>query len=106
MTKPLRLGIAGLGTVGVGVIKIIQEKSSVLEARTGKKILISAVTARSKTKERGINLTSYQWEKDPISLAQRDDIDIFIELIGGQDGAAKEAVEIAINQGKDVVTAN
>jgi len=45
MTKPLRLGIAGLGTVGVGVIKIIQEKLSTLEARTGKKIIISAVTA-------------------------------------------------------------
>ena len=106
MTKPLRLGIAGLGTVGVGVIKIIQEKLSTLEARTGKKIIISAVTARSKTKQRGINLTPYQWEKDPVSLAKRDDIDIFIELIGGHEGVAKEAVEVAIRQGKDVVTAN
>ena len=106
MTKPLRLGIAGLGTVGVGVIKIIQEKLSTLEARTGKKIIISAVTARSKTKQRGIDLTPYQWEKDPVSLAKRDDVDIFIELIGGHDGVAKEAVEVAIRQGKDVVTAN
>ena len=106
MTKPLRLGIAGLGTVGVGVIKIIQEKLSTLEARTGKKIIISAVSARSKTKQRGINLTPYQWEKDPVSLAKRDDVDIFIELIGGHDGVAKEAVEVAIRQGKDVVTAN
>ena len=106
MTKPLRLGIAGLGTVGVGVIKIIQEKLSTLEARTGKKIIISAVTARSKTKLRGINLTPYQWEKDPVSLAKRDDVDIFIELIGGHEGVAKEAVEVAIRQGKDVVTAN
>ena len=106
MTKPLRLGIAGLGTVGVGVIKIIQEKLSTLEARTGKKIIISAVTARSKTKQRGINLTPYQWEKDPVSLAKREDVDIFIELIGGHDGVAKEAVEVAIRQGKDVVTAN
>ena len=106
MTKPLRLGIAGLGTVGVGVIKIIQEKLSTLEARTGKKIIISAVTARSKTKQRGINLTPYQWEKDPVSLAKRGDVDIFIELIGGHEGVAKEAVEVAIRQGKDVVTAN
>ena len=106
MTKPLRLGIAGLGTVGVGVIKIIQEKLSTLEARTGKKIIISAVTARSKTKQRGIDLTPYQWEKDPVSLAKRDDVDIFIELIGGHDGVSKEAVEVAIRQGKDVVTAN
>ena len=106
MTKPLRLGIAGLGTVGVGVIKIIQNKLSLLEARTGKQILISAVTAKSKTKDRGIDLSSYQWERDPVSLANREDIDVFIELIGGHEGAAKEAVEIAISKGKDVVTAN
>ena len=106
MTKPLRLGIAGLGTVGVGVIKIIQNKLSLLEARTGKQILISAVTAKSKTKDRGIDLSSYKWERDPVSLAKREDIDVFIELIGGHEGAAKEAVEIAISKGKSVVTAN
>ena len=106
MTKPLRLGIAGLGTVGVGVIKIIQNKLSLLEARTGKQILISAVTAKSKTKDRGIDLSPYQWERDSASLANREDIDVFIELIGGHEGAAKEAVEIAISKGKNVVTAN
>ena len=106
MTKPLRLGIAGLGTVGIGVIKIIQNKKSLLEERTGRKILISAITAKSNTKKRGLDLSSYHWEKDPISLAKRDDIDVFIELIGGHDGVAKEAVEVAINKGKDVVTAN
>ena len=106
MTKPLRLGIAGLGTVGVGVIKIIQNKLSLLEARTGRQILISAVTAKSKTKDRGIDLSSYQWERDPVSLANREDIDVFIELIGGHEGAAKEAVEIAISKGKNVITAN
>ena len=106
MTKPLRLGIAGLGTVGVGVIKIIQNKLPLLEARTGRKILISAISAKSKTKDRGIDLSSYQWESDPISLATREDIDVFIELIGGHEGVAKEAVGLAISKGKDVVTAN
>jgi len=106
MTKPLRLGIAGLGTVGVGVIKIIQNKLPLLEARTGRKILISAISAQSKTKDRGIDLSSYQWESDPISLATREDIDVFIELIGGHEGVAKEAVGFAISKGKDVVTAN
>ncbi len=106
MTKPLRLGIAGLGTVGVGVIKIIQNKLPLLEARTGRKILISAISAKSKTKDRGIDLSSYQWESDPISLATREDIDVFIELIGGNEGVAKEAVGLAISKGKDVVTAN
>ena len=106
MTKPLRLGIAGLGTVGIGVIKIIQNKTSLLEKRTGRKILISAITARSNTKKRGLDLSKYHWEEDPISLASRDDVDIFIELIGGHNGIAKEAVEVAINNGKDVITAN
>ena len=106
MTKPLRLGIAGLGTVGVGVIKIIQNKLPLLEARTGRKILISAISAQTKTKDRGIDLSSYQWESDPISLATREDIDVFIELIGGHEGVAKEAVGLAISKGKDVVTAN
>ena len=106
MTKPLRLGIAGLGTVGVGVIKIIQNKLPLLEARTGRKILISAISAQSKTKDRGIDLSSYQWESDPISLATREDIDVFIELIGGHEGVAKEAVGLAISKGKDIVTAN
>ena len=106
MTKPLRLGIAGLGTVGVGVIKIIQNKLPLLEARTGRKILISAISAKSKTKDRGIDLSSYQWESDPISLATREDIDVFIELIGGHEGVAKEAVGLAISKGKDIVTAN
>ena len=106
MTKPLRLGIAGLGTVGVGVIKIIQNKLPLLEARTGRKILISAISAKSNTKDRGIDLSSYQWESDPISLATREDIDVFIELIGGHEGVAKEAVGLAISKGKDVVTAN
>ena len=106
MTKPLRLGIAGLGTVGIGVIKIIQNKKSLLEERTGRKILISAITAKSNTKKRGLDLSSYHWEEDPISLASRDDVDVFVELIGGHEGVAKEAVEIAINKGKDVVTAN
>ena len=65
MTKPLRIGIAGLGTVGVGVIKIIQEKKSLLEARNGKQIIISAVTAKNKNKERGVDLTSYQFQSQP-----------------------------------------
>ena len=106
MTKPLRLGIAGLGTVGIGVIKILQNKKSLLQERTGRQISISAVTAKSKTKKRGLDLSLYHWEEDPVALAKRDDVDVFIELIGGHKGVAKEAVEIAIKNGKDVITAN
>ena len=106
MSAPLRLGIAGLGTVGVGVVKIIVEKAALLRQRTGREIVITAVSARSAQKDRGIDLAPYAWEADPVALAKRPDVDIFVELMGGHEGPAKEATEAALNAGKDVVTAN
>lgn len=106
MTAPLRLGIAGLGTVGVGVVKIIRGQAALLSARTGRDIQITAVSARDAIKDRGVNLGSYAWESDPVALAKRDDVDVFVELMGGTDGPAKDATEAAIDAGKDVVTAN
>ena len=106
MTHPLRLGIAGLGTVGIGVVKIIRQKASLLEQRTGRPITISAISARSRDKDRGVPLEGYAWESDPVALAQRDDVDVFVELMGGHDGPAKAATEAALSSGKDVVTAN
>jgi len=105
-TGPLRLGIAGLGTVGVGVVKIIRQKANLLAERSGRPVVITAVSARSKDKDRGVPLGDYAWEDDPVKLAQRDDIDVFVELMGGSDGPAKAATEAAISAGKDVVTAN
>ncbi|SLN48335.1 Homoserine dehydrogenase [Falsiruegeria litorea R37] len=106
MTRTLRLGIAGLGTVGVGVVKIIRRQAALLEARTGARIEISAVSARDANKDRGVNLSGYAWETDPVALATRDDVDVFVELMGGSEGAAKDATEAALAAGKDVVTAN
>ena len=106
MSDPLRLGIAGLGTVGAGVVKIVRQKSLLLEARTGRGIAISAVSARNREKDRGVPLTDYGWEDDPVTLATRADVDVFVELVGGSDGPAKAAVEAALKAGKDVVTAN
>lgn len=106
MSKPLRLGIAGLGTVGSGVVKIIRQKSALLQARAGRPIAISAVSARSRNKDRGVNLGDYAWEDDPVALAKRDDVDVFVELMGGSDGPAKAATEAALAEGKHVVTAN
>jgi homoserine dehydrogenase len=106
MTDTLRLGIAGLGTVGIGVVKIIQRQATLLAARTGKEITISAVSARSRDKERGADLSAYDWEDDPVALARRDDVDVFLELMGGDEGPAKEATEAALAAGKDVVSAN
>lgn len=106
MTTPLRLGIAGLGTVGAGVAKIVASKSNLLASRAGRPIEITAVSARSRSKDRGVDLSRYDWEDDPIALARRPDVDVFVELMGGADGAAKDATEAAISAGKQVVTAN
>ena len=106
MTEPLRLGIAGLGTVGGGVVKIVRQKAALLQARGGRPITISAVCARNRVKDRGVPLDGYAWEDDPVALAQRDDVDVFVELVGGSDGPAKAATEAALRAGKDVVTAN
>ncbi len=104
--SPLRLGIAGLGTVGAGVLKIVRRHGAVLAARAGRPVEIVAVSARTRDKDRGVPISDYAWEDDPVSLARRDDIDVFVELMGGTDGPAKAATESAIASGKDVVTAN
>ena len=106
MSAPLRLGIAGLGTVGVGVVKIVRTHRALLAARTGRDISISAVSARDQGKDRGVSLSGYAWESDPVALARRDDIDVFVELMGGSEGAALDATRAALETGKDVVTAN
>ncbi|MEM6387215.1 MAG: homoserine dehydrogenase [Pseudomonadota bacterium] len=106
MSSPLRIGIAGLGTVGVGTVRIIQRQAATLAKRCGREITISAVSARSRDKDRGVRLGEYEWEDDPVALAKRDDVDVFVELIGGDDGPAKAAVEMALETGKHVVTAN
>ena len=106
MTQPLRLGIAGLGTVGAGGVRIVRRQAALLEARTGRRIEISAISARDRSRDRGLPLAAYAWEDDPVVLARRDDVDVFVELVGGADGVAKAATEAALNAGKDVVTAN
>ena len=103
---PLRLGIAGLGTVGVGVLKMIQKNAALITQRTGRAVTVSAVCAQSRGKDRGVDLSGYAWEDDPVVLAKRDDVDVFVELIGGSTGPAKQATQAAIAAGKDVITAN
>lgn len=103
---PLRLGIAGLGTVGTGVVKIVRQQADLLSARAGRDVVITAVSARDQSRDRGVSLSGYAWETDAVALAKRDDVDVFVELIGGDTGVAKDAVEAALSLGKDVVTAN
>ncbi len=106
MPKSLKIALAGLGTVGVGVVRIVQTHAALLQARTGCAIEIAAVSARSRTKNRDIDLSAYDWEDDPVAMARRDDIDLLVEVIGGENGPAKAACEAALASGKHVVTAN
>ncbi len=106
MTAPLRIAIAGLGTVGSGLIRILQTHPDLMARRAGRPIEIVAVTARSRGTDRGVDLSGYDWEDDPVVLARRDDIDLFVEVMGGADGPAKAATEAALDSGKHVVTAN
>ena len=106
MSKKLRLGIAGLGTVGVGVAKLLMENAELLSARAGQDLEIVAVCARDQRKDRGIDVSKIGWLTDPVALAQRDDVDVFVELIGGETGPAYDSVVAALKMGKIVVTAN
>ncbi|PTE20602.1 homoserine dehydrogenase [Cereibacter changlensis JA139] len=106
MAAPLRLGLAGLGTVGIGVVRIVQRHAALIEARCDRPVVITAVSARDRTKNRDADLSAYAWETDPVALARRDDIDVFVEVMGGSEGPAKLATEAALAAGKDVVTAN
>ena len=102
----IRIALAGLGTVGQGIVEIVQRHSDLLANRTGKKITIVAVNARSKSKNREVDISAYEWMDDPVAMAKRDDIDLVVELIGGEEGVAKAMVEAALSTGKHVVTAN
>src|SRR5690606_17959023 len=103
---PLRLGLAGLGTVGIGVVKIVQAEAELIAARAGRPVPITAVSARDRSRNRDADLSGYAWEADPVALAQRGDVDVLVEVMGGHEGAAKAATEAALAAGKDVVTAN
>jgi homoserine dehydrogenase len=106
MLPPLRVGVAGLGTVGLAVLRLIDRRATALSAMTGRAIDITAVSAKSRSKERGVDLSRYAWFDDPVKLAATPQIDVFVELIGGADGPARESIAAALEAGKSVVTAN
>jgi homoserine dehydrogenase len=106
MVAPLKVGLAGLGTVGAAVIDLIARERAALTARTGRAIEVVAVTARSKAKKRPIDLSRFKWVRDPLALATDPDVDVFVELMGGAGDPAKSAIEAALAAGKSVVTAN
>ena len=106
MAEALRVGIAGLGTVGAAVARVLAEKAAELTRQCGRDIIVSAVSARDASRDRGVDLSGAKWFDDPVDLARNADIDVFVELIGGEEGAARASVTAALEAGRHVVTAN
>jgi homoserine dehydrogenase len=106
MATPLKVGLAGLGTVGASVVRLIDQHRAQLAASSGRPVEIVAVSARARAKSRGLDLKKFRWVDDPVALASDPAIEVFVELIGGEGGVAKKAVEAALKAGKSVVTAN
>lgn len=106
MAEALRVGIAGLGTVGASVARVLVEKAAELTRQCGREIIVTAVSARDATRDRGVDLSSAKWFADPVELARSADIDVFVELIGGEEGPARASVTAALEAGRHVVTAN
>lgn len=106
MAEPLRVGIAGLGTVGASVIRLLERQGAALAARSGRAVKVTAVSARDKSRDRGVDVSKMVWFDDPVALAKSSDIDLFVELIGGDEGPARASIEAALSSGKSVVTAN
>jgi homoserine dehydrogenase len=102
--KTWRVGVAGLGTVGGGLIKFLTERPDYAPA--GGRVEVVGVSARSRSRKRDVDISSLIWFDDPVALANADNVDVFVELVGGSDGPAKAAVEAALKAKKPVVTAN
>ena len=100
MAQPLRIALAGLGTVGAGVIRLVETNAALIARRAG-----VAVSARDRNRHRGVDLTAYAWEDDMGALADRGDVDVVVELVGGADGPALALARRAIAAGKGLVTA-
>ena len=103
---PLRIALAGLGTVGAGVIRLIEANAALIARRAGRPIVVSVVSARDRGKKRGVDIARYAWEDDMVILGERDDVDVVVELVGGSDGSALACARTTIEAGKALVTAN
>jgi homoserine dehydrogenase len=106
MAEPLRIALAGLGTVGAGLVRLFEMNGALIERRAGRPVRIIAVSARDRTKERGVDLAPYEWQDDMTALAERKDVDVVVELVGGADGPALTTARNALKAEKALVTAN
>jgi homoserine dehydrogenase len=106
MAEELRIALAGLGTVGAGLVRLVEANGALIERRAGRPVRIVAVSARDRTKDRGVDIGRYAWEDDMTALAERADVDVVVELVGGADGPALTTARNALKAGKGLVTAN
>lgn len=106
MTEPLKIAVAGLGTVGAATCKLLIGQAELIAARCGRRVELTAVSARSRGKDRGVDLSAARWYDDPAAMAAEADADVVVELIGGSEGPARATVEAALARGRHVVTAN
>lgn len=106
MADPLRVALAGLGTVGAGVIRLVEANAALIARRAGRPIAITVISARDRSKKRPVDLTPYTWEDDMVILGERPDVDVVVELVGGADGPALSCARATIEAGKALVTAN
>ena len=106
MTAPLRIALAGIGTVGAGTLQLLRQNADLLEGRGGRQLVVTAVSARDRRKDRGVDLSAARWFDDAVAMAADPEVDAVVELIGGGDGVARDVVAAALARGKHVVTAN
>ncbi len=106
MSEPLKIAVAGLGTVGAGTLQLLSTQAEMLELRAGRPLRITAVSARNRNRNRGVDLSTFAWHDDAVAMAREADADVVVELIGGSDGAARAVCEAAFASGRHVVTAN
>ncbi len=106
MKPPLKIAIAGLGTVGTGVAQLLAHNGDLIAGRAGRKIELHAVLEKDRKRERGVDLSKTKWQAGPRELAGDPGIEVVVELIGGIEGVALDLVKAALSAGKHVVTAN
>src|SRR5690348_17029835 len=103
---PLKIALAGLGTVGAGTLRLLRQNAELLAERGGRRIVVDAVSARDRRRDRGLDLSGLRWFDDAAAMAADPDVDVVVELIGGGQGVALQVVKSALAHGKHVVTAN
>jgi homoserine dehydrogenase len=106
MDKGLKVGLAGVGTVGGGLLQLLAAHGDSIAVRAGRPIDVVAVSTLEHRRNPNVDISSFRRVKDPVALAQDPDIGVFVELMGGEGGIAKDSVEAALRAGKHVVTAN